>query len=542
MGLEFRQRGPSEYAQSLRRRKWLIILPTIAIASAIAFVVMRLPSVYQSSALLVVKQGSLTTSVLGSDPYEMSRKMEGFTKAATSRSNLEQLIKHYNLYKEERERGLSMDAIITKMATKDVEVELSQRNDIINGFTISFKGRDPRTAKAVTEELAGKCVSESVIDSTIEGEKSQEFFNQQVESKRMEMEAIEKERLDYMRNNLSNLPSEQAALVEQLSGLRDQQKTLYSEIGRLRDQATLQRTLLSAKKDQAQRDIARIQAENTDNITNSQVYAELVKQRTMLESELQQMKKTLTDKNPDVVAKREQIANVERQIEQERTRDQERIERRRKTLTEGLGNGETPETAAIAANIQGLDNERVRQEALLAQTDREIASINQRLSNIPTTEVNLDALTRRFQTAKAAYEDMLQKSQRALLASDVNKSNQGEALILRDAANLPQTPVAPKRALLIALGLALGFGIGLLLAMMAEAPRFFTIQTMDDAEHYTGLPVLVALPELMTPEEARRRPRLRLAALAAGLVVSLASVPVLIKVLSVTQLFERLVL
>jgi hypothetical protein len=88
----------------------------------------------------------------------------------------------------------------------------------------------------------------------------------------------------------------------------------------------------------------------------------------------------------------------------------------------------------------------------------------------------------------------------------------------------------------------LGLGVGFVLAMFAEAPRFFTIQSMDDAEHYTGLPVLVALPELMTPAEMARRPRIRLAYLAVGLVVSMISIPILVKALSVTQLFERFVL
>ena len=48
MSVEFRQRTPGEYAKIVWKRKWLIILPAIAVATAVAWVVYRLPDVYES--------------------------------------------------------------------------------------------------------------------------------------------------------------------------------------------------------------------------------------------------------------------------------------------------------------------------------------------------------------------------------------------------------------------------------------------------------------------------------------------------------------
>ena len=76
-------------------------------------------------------------------------------------------------------------------------------------------------------------------------------------------------------------------------------------------------------------------------------------------------------------------------------------------------------------------------------------------------------------------------------------------------------PVAPKRLLLTAVGVGIGLALGLLLAGIFEIPKLLTIQTSEDAAHYTGLPVLVSVPELLTPKEAHRssaRRRLLLAA------------------------------
>ena len=55
MSIQFRQRTPGEYGKIVRKRKWLIILPAIAIAMAVAIVVIQLPDLYQSSTLIVVK-------------------------------------------------------------------------------------------------------------------------------------------------------------------------------------------------------------------------------------------------------------------------------------------------------------------------------------------------------------------------------------------------------------------------------------------------------------------------------------------------------
>ena len=55
MSADFRQRRPSEYLKILRRRKWLLILPMIAVATAVAYVVYRLPDVYESTTLIVVR-------------------------------------------------------------------------------------------------------------------------------------------------------------------------------------------------------------------------------------------------------------------------------------------------------------------------------------------------------------------------------------------------------------------------------------------------------------------------------------------------------
>src|SRR5687768_15329511 len=165
MSVEFRQRTPAEYMKILRRRKWLIILPVIAVASAVGYVVYRLPDVYKSSTLIVVKPSTLPQSVVPMGTEEaLTRQLASITQVVTSRSSLEPLVNKYDLYKVERQRGEPMEAIIS-MIQRDIKVDVNTtRNDITNGFDISFRYRDPQITKAVTSELASQYIGVQQAD------------------------------------------------------------------------------------------------------------------------------------------------------------------------------------------------------------------------------------------------------------------------------------------------------------------------------------------------------------------------------------------
>jgi uncharacterized protein involved in exopolysaccharide biosynthesis len=165
--------------------------------------------------------------------------------------------------------------------------------------------------------------------------------------------------------------------------------------------------------------------------------------------------------------------------------------------------------------------------------------VRRNINAIPDVQVGLEALDREYNTKQEAYNDLLKKQQNADTVADISSGQQGTSIAVVDAANLPEVPVAPKRMTLIGLGVVLGFFAGLGLAALFEIPRLLTVQTTNDAEHYTGLPVLVAVPELLTPQEARWLPRRRLLLLASGVIATIISIPALAYVLKWTHFFDR---
>jgi uncharacterized protein involved in exopolysaccharide biosynthesis len=180
MSVDFRQRTPGELAQMVWRRKWLILLPTAAVAVAVAYVVWRLPNVYESTTLLTVRPASIVTGTVAQlSDSDLTLRINNITQEVTSRSTLQPLIERYGLYARERARGDSMDMLIERMRTRDLTITLNtSRNEITNGFFLSFRGAEPRSTQAVTEALARKYVDAQSKAAGEEATLTEEFFRE----------------------------------------------------------------------------------------------------------------------------------------------------------------------------------------------------------------------------------------------------------------------------------------------------------------------------------------------------------------------------
>ncbi|HZN09775.1 MAG TPA: GNVR domain-containing protein [Pyrinomonadaceae bacterium] len=534
MSVEFRQRTPGEYVKILRRRKWLIILPVIAVFSAVSYVVYKLPDVYQSSTLIVVKPSTLPQSVVSAQEDALTRQLASITQTVASRSSLEPLVQKYELYSAERARGEATESIID-MVRKDIRVNVNTRNDITNGFDISFRYRDPRITQAVTADLADKYISQQLAEQVSAGKAALQFIDNQVAQTKQELDEIDSRRLKFMQENLGILPTSTGSLLGVLTGLRENQNALITEVGRLQDRRASIASQLTLMKKQTEQ-LTEQAAEDKTDPKLTLAWAELVKRKADLQAELQRMRTEYKEKHPDVQAKIAQIESVTKDMDQMIAEWKERIAAQQKKYRDRPD----LQVAAAEAEIKNIDSEIARQQKVLADSEKQIGDITGRINAVPGAEVALGALDREYDTKKSAYDKLLIEQQKIALASDAAGAQQAQGIQVIDAAYFPTKPVAPKRLLLAGFGLVAGLGLGLLLVGIFEVPLLLTIQSSEDARHYTNLPVLITVPELMTPQEARALPRRRKLLLAAGMVATIVSIPLLALALKMTHVFEFL--
>ena len=536
MSVDFRQRKPSEYLKILRRRKWLLILPIIAVTTAVAYVVYRLPDVYESETLIVVRPSNLPTSVVtGVTEDTMTRQLTAINQVVTSRSSLQPLVEKYELYRVERGRGEPMEAVIDEMRDNIRVAVNTSRNDITNGFNIAYRYRDPRIAQAITAELASKYINVQTAEDVNRTTAAVTFIDDQVAQAKDALAAIDKQRSDFMSGKVGQLPSEAPSLLSQLNGLREEQKALMTEVGRLQDRRAASANQLAVLQQQKDIDIVTV-AENLTDPKTTPAWSLLVSRKAQLDGELTRLKQEYKEKHPDVVAKQEEVKQVQDQMDLMISDWKDKI----KAKEARLKANPSAQLNAVQNEIKLIDGEIKRQQGLLAQNETNIASLVTRINSVPGVEVQLSAIDRDYQTKKAGLDQLLEQQQKIRLNKEAATQRQGEGIEVVDAANLPSKPVAPKRLMLSSVGVGVGFALGLLLIALFEGPRLLTIQNAEDARHYTGLPVLLSVPELLTPQEARAVPRRRRLLLAAGVVATMVSIPMLALALKLTHIFEYL--
>ncbi len=153
-----------------------------------------------------------------------------------------------------------------------------------------------------------------------------------------------------------------------------------------------------------------------------------------------------------------------------------------------------------------------------AELDATIKKYQARLESVPLGIKEYDELIRDRDLAKKDYEDLDRRLNTSVMATALENRQAGERLEQLDPPSLPQTPAEPKRALIIALGTALGLVIGLGLAGTRELKNT-ALKNLKDIRAYTQLPILAAVPLLENDLVTRRRRRLAWLAWSAASIV-----------------------
>jgi uncharacterized protein involved in exopolysaccharide biosynthesis len=535
----------------LKRRKWFIFLPVITMTAAIGYVVYKLPSVYESKTLLTVKPPQISDKVVESlSDEKLSERLQTINQEVLSRSSLEPMITKYNLFESERNSGMDMALIVDKMRKNIVVEPEKSDNEKLAAFRISYRDRRPDATRNVTSELAAKYVNAQVLASTQSAETTRDFLQKEHENAKGELNLIEAERLKLMMANVETLPESAQGLIAQLDGLRKREEnitkekeTLSVEKGRLNDQIASNNRQMRLIEDYGEKETQEA-ARSASQIEDTPAYAQLVNRRAELSAQLDKLLKRFKEKHPEVIAKKDEITRVNEEIENLRKSTDKRVQ---------VASQSSSRKAELQKKNLELENQRIQSQILQIERqiqfkDQEVGTnagqisiLEQKINAIPNVKVALEGINSQYQSAKQKYEDLSKKINDASLQVSRESNAQGETIRVQDPANLPESPVAPKRAMLTGLGAGIGLAIGLFLAAIFELPRVFRIQNIEDAKHYTGLPVLASVPPLMSHDEKIWQRRSHWLRVMAGVIAAVGAIPLIAMILQATKIFERMV-
>ncbi len=551
MSVEFRKRSFAEYLRIVRNRKWHILLPAVAIFASVFWVVRGLPNTYVSTTLLTLTPPAISEKVAPSlTDDDLSQRLQAINQSVLSRSSLEPMLEKFDLYAADRAAGVPIERVVDRLRGNIDVIPQKADNEKVVGFRIYFSNNVPKTAQDVTAELARKYVTAQSVESTLSAENTREFINNQLAQAKSSMDSLEKQRLDIMMQNVETLPESAQGLIAQLEGLRSREatiskdkETLINEKGRIQESIRSLNSQMRLIENFGEGE-TKAAVEQAARIEDTPAYAQLAQKRAELNARLENLKKRYTEKNPEIVQTRTDISklneelerlarNSELRVSQASQAGSRRAELQKKNLEIDREKAEG-QIAQIDLQLNAKDDE-------LRQNAGQILMLESKINTIPNVRVALEGVTNQLELAKSAYDEILRKYNNAQQQVERESNAQGETIRVVDPANLPQTPEnASKRPFLMGVGAAVGLLFGLLLAAVLEIPRLLTVQSVEDAKHYTGLPVLASVPELLSEKEQERAKQVHRLKVAAGFAAAILSIPVLIIALQVSKVIERI--
>jgi uncharacterized protein involved in exopolysaccharide biosynthesis len=212
-----------------------------------------------------------------------------------------------------------------------------------------------------------------------------------------------------------------------------------------------------------------------------------------LQSQLADLRARYTDDYPDVVSTQRKINELERKLAQAPPPSVPSASSAPKS-TDSLSVQQM--RAQLRAMDQGISQKKRDQAAIQTQ----LRTYQDRVSSSPAVEEEYKSITRDTSTARAFYDDLLNKLNQSKMATDLERRQQGEQFRVMDEPNLPESPSSPKRSVFIIGGFAAGLGLGLFIVALLEYLDT-AVRSERDIWAFTKLPTLAVIGFTGEPEQ-----------------------------------------
>src|SRR5258706_11576051 len=196
-----------------------------------------------------------------------------------------------------------------------------------------------------------------------------------------------------------------------------------------------------------------------------------------------------SEKHPDVMRLRAEIASLEKELDSEKAKA--------KKIGPARESTDNPLKQLIEEQIDSLKSSISAIQASNGELRDSIAVYQKRVEGTPLRGIELTKVTRTYDITLRKYQDLLAKGLESQLSENLEKKQKGEQFQVIDPANLPLSPVKPNRPFILFGGLAAGVLGGLAAAFLWDIlDRSF--KNSDDLASFIDLPILATIPTIVT--------------------------------------------
>jgi polysaccharide chain length determinant protein (PEP-CTERM system associated) len=484
----------SEIKGIIRRNRWPFLILLFLGWLVVWGVSWALPSIYRSGTLILVEQPAVPEKfVVSNIDIDIQQQLDSITQQILSRTRLLTIIDHLNLYAADR-KHVSDDMLVGKMQ-KDIQIELVRGDDRkLSAFNIYYAGRDPDLVQRTTSELANLFITENLEQRQERSENTTKFLQEQLDQARQALATQEERVRAFKDKHIGELPSQTAANMQILAGLQADLQTQRDALSRAKQQNTYLESLLSQYRALGPT------ASGKGGEAPAGGIADIDRELERLKAELADLSSHYTDKHPDVRKKKQQIARLEK--------IREKLLADLNTKPDNPDESKTPAILEMESQLKANRAEIANHEASIRDLQGRVTEYQGRLNMAPVMEQQFADITRDYEQSKTDYDSLLAKKNQSEMATNLEKTQQGEHFRMLDPPNRPTRPYKPNRLQLCGAGLAVGlvFGAAVSLAREKLSGRLFTEREIKKLVPFA---VMAEIPPIETEQEqvAERRGR-----------------------------------
>jgi polysaccharide chain length determinant protein (PEP-CTERM system associated) len=495
-----------DYIEILLRRIWYIVIPFVVVAIGTVIYAFYAPREYQAATLiLVIPQKVPAQFVQSTVTSKIEDRLQSIGQEIMSRTRLEQVISEFGLYQREA-KSRSMEEIVELMR-KNIQIEIPKKEEKEkNYFTISYKGKEPKVVTMVTNKLTSLFIEENLKFRELQAQGTSEFLSIELTATKAKLEEQENAVTNFKKQFMGELPEQRDANLKVL----EQLMSLYQRIGENLRSAQDRKVLLQKQLSDTEQLMAYVSREGKEESFSPNAPVKSG-QRDSQEIQLEQLKSLLadlqgkyTEKHPDILITRKKIADLEPVVEKARLKKEAEenspLPGVRMEARKGRTGDETDyrlmlrrkemENQVVATE---MEIERLREEEGRAKV--QMAKYRERIENTPIREQAMVNLNRDYQNTRESYQKLLQKSQDAQQAENLERRQKGEQFKIIDPARVPEKPVKPNILKVLFLGFFLAIASGFGSAFFREQlDRSF--RDAEDLEATFHLKVLANIPKI----------------------------------------------
>jgi polysaccharide chain length determinant protein (PEP-CTERM system associated) len=468
-----------EFVSVIQRRKYWIIIPSVAVIVVGALLTPLVPRTYKSTTTIMVTEQNVPSVYVKSSGGEGATRLEEIDLQVMKGTGFPAIIEKFDLYPKFRKKA-SMTRVIAAMR-KDISVdEVPDAGDGRGGvlaFTISYIGRTPQQAQEVTQALAQLFMDENLREGRERSHGAYTFLTSQLNAASQRLSAQQAKIQGFKMSHLNSLPEQAQANMQTISQIQATLQTNEDALAQANQQRVYLQSVLNVKQNGDQGVVAA-----PPGATPLQL--EMAQKQQELRADLLKY----TPQHPDVIRLKHDIAALKVEIAN--------APKASSTVTITA----TPQLTGPSMNDQlrgqliALNADVKAREARQRQLQDRLAQLQGSVGGLPAVQTEFAALTSEYEEMQKNYNALLEQQQEAAMMTALEQREQAQQFAIAQPANLPIGPFAPN-PLLLHMGVVLiGLLIGVLLALVVEIGDD-TMHSSDEVASYLKLPVMVSLPK-----------------------------------------------